>query len=142
MRGILNGVDYEKWDPARDPKLAAHYSAEHMDGKLECRRDLLHAFGLENVPDETPVIGIVSRFATQKGFDFVAQIADRLTERNLVVVALGSGEPYYEGFFRSWAERRPHQVAVQIKYDDAVAHKVEAGSDMFLMPSWYAGEVG
>ena len=78
LRGILNGVDYSQWDPARDPKLAAHYSPEKLGGKVECRLDLLHAFGLENVPDTTPIIGMVSRFATQKGFDFVAQIADQL----------------------------------------------------------------
>jgi starch synthase len=137
LRGILNGVDYGLWDPVRDPKLAAHYSAENLEGKVECRKDLLHAFGLENVPDTTPVIGIVSRFATQKGFDFVAQIADQMAERNLVLVVLGSGEPYYENFFRSFAARRPQQVAVQIKYDDALSHKVEAGSDLFLMPSRY-----
>jgi starch synthase len=137
LRGILNGVDYKHWDPAKDSKLAAHYSAEHLEGKAECRRDLLHAFGLENAPDTTPVIGIVSRLATQKGFDFVAQIADALTERNMVLVVLGTGEPFYENFFRSLAARRLHQVAVQIKYDDALAHKVEAGSDIFLMPSRY-----
>jgi starch synthase len=137
LRGILNGVDYSRWDPARDSKLAAHYSMEDLSGKMECRRDLLHAFGLNDVPDETPVIGIISRFATQKGLDFIAQIADQLTERNMVLVALGSGEPYYENFFRSWAARRPHQIAAQIKYDDALSHKVEAGSDMFLMPSRY-----
>jgi starch synthase len=106
-------------------------------GKVECRRDLLHAFGLTNVADSTAVIGMVSRFATQKGLDFVVQIADQMAERDLVVVALGDGEPYYENFFRSWAQRRPNQVAVQLKYDDAVAHKVEAGSDIFLMPSRY-----
>jgi starch synthase len=137
LRGILNGVDYGQWNPAHDPKLAAHYSAKDLAGKVECRRDLLHAFGLDNVADGTPVIGIVSRFATQKGFDFVAQIADQMTERDLVVVALGSGEPFYENFFRGWAQRRPQQVAVQVRYDDALAHKVEAGSDIFLMPSRY-----
>ena len=137
LRGILNGVDYKHWDPAHDSKLAAHYSPQDLSGKVECRRDLLHAFGLEGVPDTTPVIGIVSRFATQKGFDIMAQIADQLGERNMVLVALGSGERYYEEFFRSWAGRRPHQVAAQIKYDDALAHKVEAGSDIFLMPSRY-----
>ena len=137
LRGILNGVDYSKWDPAHDPKLAAHYSLEKLDGKVECRKDLLHAFGLEDVPDATPVIGIISRFATQKGFDFVAQIADRMMERDLAMVVLGTGEPYYEGFFRNFAARWPKKVSVQIKYDDALAHKVEAGSDMFLMPSRY-----
>lgn len=137
LRGILNGVDYSHWDPAHDGKLAAHYTADNLQGKVECRRDLLHAFGLPSVPDTTPVIGIVSRFATQKGLDLIAQIADQLTERNIALVALGSGEQYYESFFRTWAARKPNQIAVQVKYDDALAHKVEAGSDIFLMPSRY-----
>jgi starch synthase len=137
LRGILNGVDYTAWDPAADPKLAAHYSAKSLKGKTECRRDLLHAFGLADIPDTTPVIGIVTRFATQKGLDFIAQIAPQLIERNLALVVLGSGEAYYENFFRDFAANQRHKVAVQIRYDDALAHKVEAGSDMFLMPSRY-----
>ncbi|MGD0735317.1 MAG: glycogen synthase GlgA [Terracidiphilus sp.] len=137
LRGILNGVDYTQWDPGTDGYLAAHYTPEDFQGKRECRADLLHAFGLEKVADSTPVIGIVSRFAKQKGFDLVASIGDRLTQRDAVVVALGTGEPVYERFFRDWAFRHPSQVAVQIRYDDALAHKVEAGSDIFLMPSRY-----
>jgi starch synthase len=137
LRGILNGVDYAKWDPARDPKLAAHYSAESLEGKVECRRDLLHAFGLENVQDTTPVIGIFSRFSTEKGLDFVVQIADQLLERNMVLVVIGEGEPYYENFFRDLAARSPQKVAARVKFDEALAHKVQAGSDIFLMPSRY-----
>ena len=137
LRGILNGVDYSKWDPATDGKLAAHYTPEELAGKQECRADLLHAFGLQNVPETTPVIGIVSRFATQKGFDLVEQIAPMLADREAVVVALGTGEPIYEKFFRDWAFWNKAHVAVQIRYDDALAHKIEAGSDMFLMPSKY-----
>ena len=82
-------------------------------------------------------MGIVSRLAKQKGFDLVAEIADQLTDRNLAVVALGTGEPVYERFFRDWAFRNPGQAAVKIRYDDALAHKIEAGADMFLMPSRY-----
>ncbi len=137
LRGILNGVDYALWDPATDGFLAAHYTPQDLSGKKECRADLLHAFGLEKVPETTPVIGIVSRFATQKGFDLVAKIAERLSEREVAVVAVGTGEPVYERFFREWAFRHPDQVAVQIRYDESLAHKVEAGSDMFLMPSRY-----
>jgi starch synthase len=137
LRGILNGVDYAQWDPSHDPKLAAHYSPDDLSGKLECRKDLLHAFGLENVQDSTPVIGIISRLATQKGFDFVASIADEMMKRNLALVVLGSGEQVYESFFRNLAAAHPDKVAVQIKYDDSLAHKIEAGSDMFLMPSKY-----
>ena len=135
LRGILNGVDYSQWDPARDRRLAAHYSPENLAGKVECRHDLLHAFGLENVPDTTPVIGIMSRLSTQKGMDFVAQIADQLLERKMVLVAIGEGEPYYENFFCSLAARSPQKVAARVKFDDALAHKVQAGSDIFLMPS-------
>jgi starch synthase len=137
LRGILNGVDYSRWDPATDGSLAAHYSADNLEGKAGCRTDLLHAFGLEAVKESTPVFGIVSRFATQKGFDLLEKIAPQLVERDVAVVALGTGEPYYESFFREWAFRHAGQVAVQIRYDDALAHKVEAGSDIFLMPSRY-----
>ncbi len=137
LRGILNGVDYARWNPAADPNLAAHYSPEHLEGKRACRADLLHAFGLEAVADSVPVIGIVSRFATQKGIDLIARIAEELVERDVVVTALGSGEPIYENFLRSWAFRHPGSVAVRIGYDDALAHKIEAGADMFLMPSRY-----
>jgi starch synthase len=137
LRGILNGVDYTQWDPATDGHLTAHYTPDDLSGKQACCADLLHAFGLEKVGDETPVIGIVSRFAQQKGFDLLAKIAGKLTERDVAVVALGSGEPDYERFFRSWAFRNPGQVAVEIGYNDALAHKIEAGADMFLMPSRY-----
>ncbi|MDR3751062.1 MAG: glycogen synthase GlgA [Terracidiphilus sp.] len=137
LRGILNGVDYAQWDPATDGNLAAHYTPENLAGKQECRADLLHAFGLEKVAASTPVIGIVSRFATQKGFDLVEQIAAKLSDRDVAVVALGSGEPVYEKFFRDWAFWNKGNVAAQIRYDDALAHKIEAGADMFLMPSKY-----
>jgi starch synthase len=135
--GILNGVDYAHWNPATDPHLAAHYTPDDLAGKQECRADLLRAVGLEKVADSTPVIGIVSRFAVQKGFDLVAGIVERLLERDVVVVALGKGEPKYERIFREWAFRNAAQVAVRIRYDDALAHKIEAGSDIFLMPSRY-----
>ncbi|MGA2848140.1 MAG: glycogen synthase GlgA [Terracidiphilus sp.] len=137
LRGILNGVDYAKWDPATDGNLAAHYTPQDLAGKQECRADLLHAFGLQDIPETAPIIGIVSRFATQKGFDFVEQIAGRLSERNLALVVLGTGEARYENFFRDWAFWHKANVAVQIRYDNALAHKIEAGADIFLMPSRY-----
>ena len=137
LRGILNGVDYAKWNPGTDTNLAAPYTANDLAGKAVCRTELLRAFGLENVEDTTPVIGIVSRFATQKGFDMVAQIAGQLSDREVAVVALGTGEPVLEKFFRDWAFWHRGNVAVKITYDDALAHKIEAGADMFLMPSRY-----
>ncbi|HEY1805254.1 MAG TPA: glycogen synthase GlgA [Terracidiphilus sp.] len=137
VRGILNGVDYGQWNPAKDGNLAAHYTAKNLKGKRDCRTDLLDAFGLEHVAERTPVIGIVSRFAKQKGFDMLAEITEEIAERDVAVVALGTHDPYYENLFRAWAFRHPANVAVQIRYDEALAHKVEAGSDMFLMPSRY-----
>lgn len=134
LRGILNGVDYTQWDPATDGNLAAHYNPLDLSGKRDCRKDLLHAFGLD-VPDQTPVIGICSRFASQKGFDLLEQIAGRLAERDVAVVALGTGEPYYEKYFKDFAFANAGRFSVQIRYDDAMAHKIEAGSDIFLMPS-------
>jgi starch synthase len=89
------------------------------------------------VEETTPVIGIVSRFARQKGFDLVEQIAGRLSELNVAVVALGTGEPVYEKLFRDWAFWNKANVAVRIGYDNALAHKIEAGADIFLMPSLY-----
>jgi starch synthase len=135
--GILNGVDYEEWNPATDPNIAAHYSAEKLAGKKECRRDLLHAFGFEEVNDETAVIGVVSRFATQKGFDFIVDIMDRLVQEDVVMVMLGNGEEYYERLLVEMALRHPEKMRVKVKFDNVVAHKIEAGSDMFLMPSRY-----
>ncbi len=137
LHGILNGVDYERWDPSHDRFIAAHYGSQSLVGKQECRRDLLHAFGASELPPTTPVLGIVSRFATQKGFDLLAEIAERLAEREVLLVALGTGEPYYENLLRSLAERFPNRFAVRVQYDDALAHKIEAGADLFLMPSRY-----
>jgi starch synthase len=135
--GILNGVDYDEWNPATDPHIAAHYSAENLTGKKECRRDLLHAFGFENIGEETAVIGVVSRFATQKGFDFIVEIMDKLVEQDMVLVILGNGEEYYERLLTEMASRHPAKVRVQVKFDNVMAHKIEAGADIFLMPSRY-----
>ncbi len=137
LRGILNGVDYAQWNPATDLHLAARYTVEDLAGKSKCRADLLKTFDLGTVEQTTPVIGIVSRFATQKGFDMVAQIAGQLSDREVAVVALGTGEPTLEKFFRDWAFWHRGKVAVKVTYDDVLAHKIEAGSDMFLMPSKY-----
>ena len=137
LRGILNGVDYALWNPETDTHLAARYTAEDLSGKQACRADLLREFGLKNVSKETPVIGIVSRFAIQKGFDLVEEIAGRLSEMDVAVVALGSGEPRYEKFFRDWAYWNRANVGVRIGYDNELSHKIEAGADIFLMPSLY-----
>jgi starch synthase len=137
LLGIGNGIDTDEWNPATDSHIAAHYTAENLAGKKECRRDLLHAYGLENISDDTPILGVVSRFATRKGFDFIVEIMDRLAQEDLVLVILGSGEEYYERVLVEMAERHPNKVRVQVKFDNVKAHKIEAGADIFLMPSRY-----
>lgn len=137
LHGILNGVDYAKWNPENDGRIAAHYSLKDLSGKEACKRDLLHAFGASHLNDDVAVLGIVSRLATQKGFDLTAQIIERLTFENIFLVVLGTGEPYYENLFRSLHERFPGKISVRITYDETLAHKVEAGSDIYLMPSRY-----
>ncbi len=137
VSGILNGVDYDEWNPATDGNIAAHYTSENLSGKAECRRDLLHAFGLEHIGAQTAVVGVVSRFATQKGFDLLTQVIDQLANEDMVLIALGNGEQYYEDVMREMEDRFPDKVRVMVKYDNVLAHKIEAGSDMFLMPSRY-----
>jgi starch synthase len=133
--GILNGVDYEEWDPATDKFIAAHFTPKDLSGKQECRRDLLHAYALDNVPDGTPVLGIVSRFVTQKGFDILAGMIDSLAAQDVALVVLGTGERIYEEMFRTMQAKYPAKVSVKIAYDNTLAHKIEAGADIFLMPS-------
>ena len=137
LRGILNGVDYQQWNPANDGNIAAHYTPENLSGKAECRRDLLHAFGAGRVDDATAVLGMVTRLTTQKGLDLIGEITEPLMQENVVLVALGNGEEYYENLLRSLAAKFRGKLMVHIGYDTTLAHKVEAGSDVFLMPSRY-----
>ncbi|HPQ16691.1 MAG TPA: glycogen synthase GlgA [Bryobacteraceae bacterium] len=136
LSGILNGVDYSEWDPRVDRYIAARYSAEDLEGKRACKADLINELGL-STGLETPLIGIISRFAGQKGFDLIEEIAPRLLEHDVAVAALGSGDPSYERMFTGLAAAYPGRVAVRIAFDEALAHKIEAGADIFLMPSRY-----
>src|SRR6202049_3069887 len=143
VTGILNGVDYDEWSPQTDKFMVAKYSPQDLSGKLQCKTDLLNVFGITNADansnskSKVPVIGIVSRFAAQKGFDLIAQIMDRLAREEMIIVALGNGDKQYEEMFARMQKQFPQKIAVKIAYDNAVAHKIEAGSDMFLMPSKY-----
>jgi starch synthase len=135
--GILNGVDYSVWNPEVDSLIAARYSASDLSGKQACKRDLLAAFQLPEENLQRPLIGIVSRFADQKGFDLLAQVADELMQEDMAIVALGSGEAKHERMFRELSQQFPERLAVKIAYDNTLAHKIEAGADIFLMPSRY-----
>lgn len=137
LQGILNGVDYDEWNPAADKLLAATYTPENLQGKAACKRALLEKMGVTAPVLTRPVIGIVSRFASQKGFDLIGAIAEQLASLDLYIVALGTGEPVHEELFRTMAAKYPQKFLVKIAYDNALAHQIEAGSDMFLMPSRY-----
>jgi len=136
LTGIPNGADDSQWNPETDPFIAARYSAEDLSGKQACKRDLLAQCGFDP-DDDRPVIGMISRLAAQKGFDLIAEAAEDLVREELRLVILGAGDPYYEECVRRLAEQHPRTVFVRIAFDNAFAHKIEAGADMFLMPSRY-----
>ena len=137
LTGILNGVDYSEWDPQTDPHIAKNYSVDDLSGKRECKRALLAEFGLPADATDRPLIGIVSRFAEQKGFDLIAQIAGALLDQDLGLVVLGSGDRNFEQMFNHFHAVRPDKCGVWIGYNNALSHRIEAGADMFLMPSRY-----
>ncbi len=136
IAGILNAVDYVSWNPESDPHIAARYSAADLSGKAKCKADLLKEVGLAQ-DTQLPVVGIVSRFVPQKGFDLIQQVADRMALEELILVVLGSGQKEYEDMFRRLSKQFPQKVGVRVAYDDPLAHKIEAGSDIYLMPSHY-----
>jgi len=135
MVGILNGVDYGAWSPEADTLIAQNYSAHNLKGKEACKKDLLAALRLPEESLGRPLIGIVSRFVDQKGFDLLAEIAGDLMKEDVAIAALGNGEPEYEALFRELAKKYPGRVGAKIGYDNTLAHKIEAGADIFLMPS-------
>jgi len=132
--GILNGVDYDEWNPETDKHIFAKYSERDLAGKLECKRDLLRVFGLPEELDR-PLIGCISRLSDQKGFDLILAIADKMLEQEVSFVLLGSGEEAYERSFQNLRDARRSQVGVYLGFSNELAHKIEAGADMFLMPS-------
>jgi len=137
LTGILNGVDYAVWSPEKDKLIAAKYSMKDLSGKPLCKKDLLEAFSLPPESANKPLIGIVSRFADQKGFDLIAKVAPELLAEDLAIVVLGTGEAKYEKMLHDLAKLFPGKLSVKVAYDNAIAHKIEAGADMFLMPSRY-----
>jgi len=137
MVGILNGVDYTAWNPAKDPLIAAKYSGKDLSGKQVCKHDLLQLYGLATDNLHRPLMGIVSRLADQKGFDLIADRAHEMLRQDVMLVVLGTGDRRYEDLFRALAGAYPGRVGYKFTYDNVMAHKVEAGSDIFLMPSRY-----
>ena len=134
LNGILNGVDYDQWNPETDPFLASNFSAQSLQGKQVCKKDLLGIYGLQ-AAENRPLVGIISRLIGQKGFDLLAQTAPKFIGEDFSLVVLGTGEDKYAQFFKDLQQAFPNYVGVRIMYDDALAHKIEAGADLFLMPS-------
>ncbi|HIE51388.1 MAG TPA: glycogen synthase GlgA [Armatimonadetes bacterium] len=134
--GILNGIDYARWNPATDPYLPAHYRPGKLEGKKVCKQALQEEFGLP-VRAEVPLFGMVTRLATQKGLDLVAAVLDRLVARGAQFVLLGTGEPQFHEMFSQIAQRYPRQTGIRLAYDAPLANRIYAGSDFLLMPSQY-----
>src|SRR6267142_3578403 len=137
LAGITNGVDYDLWNPETDPHIAANFSADDLSGKLKCKVDLLRRFGLPEEP-QRPIIAIISRLVTQKGYDLIRQAAGAILETGAFFIALGAGAREYEDFLQSWHDSAPNRVGIYKGYaGEPLAHQIEAGADIFLMPSLY-----
>ncbi len=132
--GITNGVDYEVWNPETDTEIAAHFGPNDLSGKLECKRALLEQFSLP-VDLERPIIANITRLTAQKGIDLIMQAAGDLLATGAYIISLGSGEKQYEDFWQRLRDHAPHQVGIYRGYSESLAHKIEAGADMFMMPS-------
>ena len=137
LTGILNGIDTEEWDPACDVFLPARFTAEDLNGKAVCKRAALEAYGL-TLDDATmgrPLVGLISRMVDQKGFDLIEAVAGDLPGLDASFVVLGTGDPRYQRMWETLAAAHPDRIGARIGFDERLAHLIEAGADLFLMPS-------
>ncbi|RJQ39591.1 MAG: glycogen synthase GlgA [Dehalococcoidia bacterium] len=136
LSGILNGADYDVWNPETDRLIAQNYSLGSLGGKQTCKTDLQRVFKLGENPD-MPLVGMVARLSAQKGFDLLEEAIDRLFSRKLQFVLLGTGDKRYQDFFSKALAKYPGKAGIGVCFDETLAHKVIAGADFFLMPSRY-----
>ena len=136
VHGILNGIDYDEWHPSRDAFIAAKFSPDDVSGKADCKVDLQRAFGLPERPD-VPLLAVISRLTPQKGMDLVAEAMDALLDLDTQFVLLGTGDANLHKAFERAKAQHPSRVGLKLGFDVALSHKIEAGADMFLMPSRY-----
>lgn len=134
LTGILNGCDYEEWNPEKDKFIAKNYSLKKLAGKKQCKKDLQKTFGLP-IRDDIPVFGIVTRLAKQKGIDVFADVLYKLLSYEAQYVLLGTGDMWAHFYFTGAGQLLPDKIGVHIGYSNELAHKIEAGSDFFIMPS-------
>ncbi len=134
--GVVNGIDYSVWNPETDEMLPARYTVDDLSGKAECKKALQKE---NNLPQEAkvPLVGIISRLADQKGFDLLAEVIEEVMALGVQLVLLGTGDPKYHELFEWIAQKYPDQTGINLTFDNAMAHRIEAGADIFLMPSRY-----
>lgn len=136
LTGILNGIDISEWNPETDPALPTHYSRADKSGKAACKRFVQERFKLPVKP-EVPLLAIISRMVHQKGFDILVGVLSEILAEGVQFVLLGTGQPEYEEYFRQLRDDYPEQVGLEVGFNDALARQIEAGADMFLMPSHF-----
>ena len=135
LLGILNGIDIDRWNPETDPYLPANYSVTDRTGKLACKKALQQEF---HFPETSiPLLGVIARLTSQKGLDLVAAIIPQLMAMDLQLVILGTGEPELEATFQGLQARYPHRMGLRLGFDEGLAHRIEGGADVFVMPSRY-----
>ncbi len=136
LSGIINGIDVETWNPKTDPHVTRNYTWRSYERKEENKVALQEELGLKQDPN-VPMLGMVSRLARQKGLDLVAHVLSDMLELNMQIVVLGTGEPEFEEMFKHFADKYPEKVSANIRFENELAHKIYAASDLFLMPSLF-----
>jgi starch synthase len=137
LYGILNGVDYSDWNPDSDRFIVKKFGVSGLEGKRECKNDLLRDFSLHSGLDNEPVVGMVSRLAGQKGFDILCPALDEIFKAGVNLIILGTGEEVYQKTLSLIQKKHRQRFGLRIAFDEALAHKIYAGSDIFLIPSRY-----
>ena len=136
LYGIINGIDYTIWNPQQDQNIIAQYSLDNLEGKIICKKNLQKISDLPVVSD-IPLIGLIARLDAQKGLDILHEAIGRMMKMNLQLVILGTGDPEYMELFKKIGKKYPRRISVSLKFDNKLAHKIYAGSDMFLIPSHF-----
>jgi starch synthase len=137
LSGILNGIDQTVWNPKTDSFIVQNYSPSRLNGKRLCKEALLFELGFDNQPSELALVGMIGRLATQKGFQLLLEMVDQLMELPLLLAILGTGDSEIGKMLQAMAERYPERIKLRIEFNEPLAHRIEAGADMFLMPSSY-----
>ena len=135
--GILNGVDYKAWNPSRDPHIPFNYDSGKVEAKKKNKAALMEELGLRPSINEQPLLGMISRLSSQKGFDLILEIAEDAVKLNVFLAILGEGDEVYQSALVELSRKHGRNIAVRIGFDDPLAHRIMAGADMLLIPSLY-----